>query len=45
MQYITEETFNNILDYVVDGPKTEEFSFYSKTPLLITICTLPFIVV
>ena len=33
-QEINKESFNKVLDYIVQGPKTENFNFYCKTPFL-----------
>ena len=35
---INKDTFNKVLDYGVQGAKTEEFNFYSKTPFLTEVC-------
>lgn len=37
-KFITEVVFKGIIDYIVQGPKTGEFKFYSKTPFLTEVC-------
>lgn len=38
-KYMTENTFNDVLSYIVQGAKTGNFNFYSKTPFLTQACT------
>lgn len=37
IKYITKDTFNNILNYIVQGPKEKNFTFYQKTQFLLEL--------